>query len=186
MEPVLPQWDESQTIIKSKLTNRASIRILERYPLTDDDVETLFKAEEMAGGDPEALFQLCRLLIKVWKYAIFFQPKPDAFIELMQENSYPGPVIKGILEAYSSETMAEVVETLASCSNSGIPRVMSTDWTSRTVVRRDNLTSTDREAVLTFSTDQGVKKVQLNARDLERLYWTVNKVQASLDGLLER
>ncbi|CAL2045741.1 unnamed protein product [Caenorhabditis brenneri] len=186
MEPVLPKWDDSQTIVKSKLTSRASIRILERFPLKVEDVETLFDTEEMAGGDPEALYQLCRLLLNVWKYAVFYQPKPEVFLELLQENAYPGPVVKGILEAYSSEAMSEVVESLASCSNSGIPRVISTDWTCRTAIRRNNLPSSDREVVLTLTTDEGVKHVQLSSEHLEKLYWTVNKVQASLDGILER
>ncbi|CAA94739.2 COMM domain-containing protein [Caenorhabditis elegans] len=187
MEPVLNVWDSSHSILKSKITNRASIRILERYPVKEkNEVETLFDQEEMAGGDSEALFKLCHQLLNVWKYAIYFQPKSEVFIDTLQENGYPDAVVKGILEAYTSETFSQLFESLASCSHSGIPRVLSTDWTSRTVVRRNNIPSSDREAVLTFSTDQGVKQVQLCAKDLEKLYWTVNKVQSSLDGLLER
>lgn len=186
MDPILLQWDETHTIAKSKITSRASIRILERYPLREEDVTTLFEEEEMAGGDPEALYKLCKQLLNVWKYAIFFQPKPDQFSNLLQEKDYPGAVIKGILEAYSSETIVTLVESLASCSNSNIPRVMSTDWTCRTVVSRNDMPSSDREAVLTMSTDQGVKQVQLSALELEKLYWTVNQVQSSLDSLLER
>ncbi|CAP36574.2 Protein CBG19299 [Caenorhabditis briggsae] len=201
MEPVLQPWDDSQTIAKSKITSRASIRIFEKYPLKEENVSTLFSTEEMAGGEPEELYKLvvylikfenqsffiqCRQLLNVWKYAIFFQPKPENFANLLQESNYPAPVIKGILEAYSSETFTELVESLASCSNSNIPRVISTDWTCRAVARQNNIAFSDREATLTLSTDKGVKQVNLSAKELEKLYWTVSKVQESLDGLLER
>ncbi|UMM36608.1 hypothetical protein L5515_008696 [Caenorhabditis briggsae] len=186
MEPVLQPWDDSQTIAKSKITSRASIRIFEKYPLKEENVSTLFSTEEMAGGEPGELYKLCRQLLNVWKYAIFFQPKPENFANLLQESNYPAPVIKGILEAYSSETFAELVESLASCSNSNIPRVISTDWTCRAVARQNNIAFSDREATLTLSTDKGVKQVNLSAKELEKLYWTVSKVQESLDGLLER
>ncbi|EFP02493.1 hypothetical protein CRE_31559 [Caenorhabditis remanei] len=186
MDPILSEWDDSQSIVKSKITNRASIRILERYPLKETDVETLFEAEEMAGGEPEELYKLCRQLLNVWKYAIFFQPKPENFVELLQEKNYPPPVIKGLLEAYTSETTAEIVEHLATASHSAIPRVLSTDWSCRTVTRRNDVATSDREAILTFSTVDGVKRIELSGRDLEKLYWSVNRVQTSLDSLLER
>lgn len=66
-----------------------------------NEVETLFDQEEMAGGDSEALFKLviaacsfliqliqifqCHQLLNVWKYAIYFQPKSEVFIDTLQE-----------------------------------------------------------------------------------------------------
>ncbi|CAI2355121.1 unnamed protein product [Caenorhabditis sp. 36 PRJEB53466] len=185
MEPTLTHWNEGQTIAKSKITSRASVRILERYPIEESDVNSLFDAEEMAGGDPEALYNLSRLLLKLWKFVIFFQPKPEALIDLLRGANYPDAVVKGILDAYSSNAFSAVSESLASCSFSGIPRVFSTDWTSRTIVARNNQSSSDREAVLTLTTNQGAREVVLSQQELEKLYWAVNKVQASLDDLLE-
>uniref|UniRef100_A0A8R1DF56 Uncharacterized protein n=2 Tax=Caenorhabditis japonica TaxID=281687 RepID=A0A8R1DF56_CAEJA len=88
MTPILNPWQQDQTIAKSKITNRASIRVLERYPLTDGDIEKLFDAEEMAGGDPEMLYKLCRQLVNAWTYIIYFQPKPDDLIGSFREIYY--------------------------------------------------------------------------------------------------
>ncbi|CAI5452894.1 unnamed protein product [Caenorhabditis angaria] len=186
MEPELPEFDESISFTKSKLTIRTSNRILENYPITESEVTKLFDPEELEGGDIDNFFVFCNLLLKVWRYCFYYQVKPEKLANQLEEKHFPTSVIKGILEVWSSDQIPKIFENLASFSFSGVPKVKDTQWISQKVLARNGVEVQDEhQAILLFETTSGPQRVQLSAKQLEELYWTTNKIQKSLDNLLE-
>uniref|UniRef100_A0A915Q1S9 COMM domain-containing protein n=1 Tax=Setaria digitata TaxID=48799 RepID=A0A915Q1S9_9BILA len=169
-----------------------SRHILERMPDISDSASVLnsLEREKLLGSfenDSSLEFTVLLTISELWKNIAYHQLKLQPLLESLNKAGFDAKIRDAIVKIWS-ESGLTISNRLRDMSFSGRPNVSGVGW-----MLRMNITSSDNhkpgmhdaEAILQLNTDKGSKIVELSRGELVEFYMMLQKVQKSLDILLE-